>query len=283
MSALSNLTARDRMVAVIGVVVAIIVAFWLLAITPRRNQANDLSNQVDQAQSQLDSVRSTLASEQAAKASFSRSYSELTRLGEAVPADDDVPSLLYQIQNAANNAGVDFATIQLTAGNGGGTSTSSGTPLPPGATVGPAGFPIENFTFNFSGNFFRLSNFFQRLERLVSDQGDFLAVSGRLLTLNSISLTAAQGGFPQINAAVTATAYIVPAAQGLLGGATAAGPATSASSTSTSGSPTGTTTNVTPTSPPAAAPTSSTTSTSSTTTTPGAATTSTTSTTASTG
>ena len=278
---LPSLTPRDRMVVVIGAVVAIIVAFWLLAITPRRDQADQLGTQVDQAQAQLDSARSTLASEQAAKASFRRSYAELTRLGEAVPADDDVPSLLYQIQNAASEAGVSFSTIQLAPANSGAASSPSSTPLPPGAAVGPAGFPIENFTFNFSGNFFRLSNFFERLQRLVSDQGTFLTVSGRLLTLNSITLQQAGSGFPQISASVAATAYIVPAAQGLLNGATAAGPATPASSTSTSGNPSATTASATP-APGASAPTpapAATTSTTATTSTPTGSTTSTTSTT----
>ena len=236
---MSSMTSRDRIVLSVGVAIAIVVAFWLLLISPRQDTLSNLDTQLDQANSQLATVRATLAAEEAAKRSFSRSYAELTRLGEAVPADDDVPSLLYQIQSAANNSGVDFRTIALSAaGTSGGASASAApTSLPPGAAVGPAGFPSENFTFSFQGNFFRLSNFFERLQRLVIDDGSFLTVSGRLLTLNSITLAAATSGFPRIDAEVNATAYIVPASQGLLNGATAAGPGSGiASSTSSSGS-----------------------------------------------
>jgi hypothetical protein len=224
------MTARDRMILVVLLAVGAIAAAWLLAVSPRREQASRLTTQVTTLQSQLDGLQSTLAQQQAAKASFGRSYAMLTRLGEAVPADDDVPSLLYQIQHAASQAGVDFRTIQLQGGGGAAApsgSQYSGVQLPPGVAVGAAGFPSENFSFTFRGNFFRLSNFFARLENLVVSSGSSLAVSGRLLTLQSIGLQQDAAGFPQIDATVSATAYVVPAAQGLLAGATAAGPAAS--------------------------------------------------------
>jgi hypothetical protein len=53
-------------------------------------------------------------------------------------------------------------------------------------------------------------------------------VSGRLMTLNAISLGAGPKGFPQITASISATTYLVPAAQGLLNGATPSGPGTGA-------------------------------------------------------
>ena len=64
-----------------------------------------------------------------------------------------------------------------------------------------------------------------------------VSVSGRLLTLNAINLGAGPAGFPQISATINATAYLVPPTQGLLNGATAAGPATGgATAVSTPGS-----------------------------------------------
>jgi hypothetical protein len=46
------------------------------------------------------------------------------------------------------------------------------------------------------------------------------------MTLNAITLGAASQGFPEMDATVSATTYLVPAAQGLLNGATTSGPAT---------------------------------------------------------
>src|SRR5205085_12562212 len=99
---------------------------------------------------------------------------QLAKLGEAVPPDDQVPSLIYQVQSAAQAAHVSFRGLQLAAGGGSaaapsstsglstsGSTTSGSSPaaasdLPPGASVGAAGLPTEQFTFTLAGNFFHL-------------------------------------------------------------------------------------------------------------------------------
>lgn len=251
------MTGRDRIVVlVVGVVVAIGAA-WMMIISPKRDQASKLQSQISSTQSALNAARSQLAQGQAARQAFRDSYSTMVRLGEAVPTDDNVPSLIYEVQSAASKAGVDFLglTLNPSASNGtpnivtpsSTTSSSTGatptttppsptTPpagstalsapvLPPGAVAGPAGFPIEPFTFTFQGSFFHLANFFGRLERFVVSAGQRLAVSGRLLNLDAINLGPGPGGFPQITATVSATTYLLPASQGLVDGATPVGPA----------------------------------------------------------
>jgi type II secretory pathway pseudopilin PulG len=229
-------TARDRAVILIVCVLGAVAGSWLLVIQPKRGEAAKLADQVNSAQSQLDSARAQVAQGEAAKGSFASSYTTLVRLGEAVPSDDNMPSLIYQLQSAATTTGVDFRSLTLNPGASAATAATPGpsssasaaqavvASLPPGATVGPAGFPIEPFTFTFRGNFFRLSNFFGRLQQFVITNNQQVSVSGRLMTLNAISLGPGPRGFPQITATISATTYLVPAAQGLLGGATAGGP-----------------------------------------------------------
>ncbi len=102
------MTTRDRtVIIVVGVLVAI-AASWLLVIGPKRSEASKLGSEVSAAESKVSNAQATLAQDEAARASFARAYSEIARLGEAVPADDDVPSMLYQIQSAASLAHVDF-------------------------------------------------------------------------------------------------------------------------------------------------------------------------------
>lgn len=253
------MTGRDRIVIVVVAVVVAIGAAWILVISPKRDQASKLEGQIQKAQTSLNDARSQLAQGETARRAFRTSYATLVRLGEAVPTDDNVPSLIYEVQSAATKAGVDFQGLTLNPSAAAGapnvatppTSTSSGstssapstatstpaptatgttTPsLPPGAVIGPAGFPIEPFTFTFQGNFFHLADFFARLQRFVVTSGKQLTVSGRLLNLNAISLGPAPQGFPQITATVSATTYLLPASQGLVDGATPAGPATSTS------------------------------------------------------
>jgi hypothetical protein len=268
------MTGRDRKVIAAVCVLAAVIAGWLLVIGPKRSQASKLESQITTAQAQLNSARAEVTQSETARKSFSGDYAALVRLGEAVPPDDNVPSLLVELQRAAAATGVDFRNLALVPGAGAGsapaptpapttpttssssssTSTTpastaapstpapastttpasssaavvsaSATALPPGAAVGPAGFPTEEFTLTFEGNFFRLSNFFQRLESFVTVSNSRVAVSGRLMTLNAITLGAASQGFPEMDATVSATTYLVPAAQGLLNGATTSGPAT---------------------------------------------------------
>jgi hypothetical protein len=242
-------TSRDRNVIAVVVVLVAIVAGWLIVIQPKRSEASSLGSQVSAAESKVTTERATVVQDEAARSSFASSYAELARLGEAVPADDDVPSMLYQLQNAASETHVDFRALTLDAQTATATpaastssKSSSGSPtsaaaaaasdssLPPGAAVGPAGFPTENFTLTFQGNFFHLSNFFNRLEALVQVTNRRVLVSGRLMTVNAITLGPGAGGFPTMEASVSATTYLVPAAQGLTAGATASGPAGSGTS-----------------------------------------------------
>ena len=251
------MTGRDRIVLIVVGVLGAIAASWILVISPKRDQAAKLETKIQSVQSSLSSARAELSAGLAARTKFHQSYTTMVRLGEAVPTDDDVPSLIYQISSAAAKAGVDFQGLTLNpapassapatpppapaTGTTGTTPTTPAAPtpttaaatatagngLPPGVGIGPAGFPIEPFTFTFQGNFFHLSNFFARLERFVVADNKHVSVSGRLMSLDAIQLTPGAAGFPQIAATVSATTYLLPTNEGLVAGATPMGPAPS--------------------------------------------------------
>jgi hypothetical protein len=239
------MTGRDRTVIMVVLALAAIVAGWLLVVSPRRSQASALNGQITSVQSQLTSARSQVAAGEEARTAFTGQYAQLARLGEAVPPSDDIPSLIYQVQSAAQAAHVSLRALQLSPGSSSSSpstssssSTASSSTLPPGAAVGAAGLPTDQFTFTLAGNFFNLANFFNRVENFVVSSKNHLLISGRLMTINAISLAPGSNGFPQMTANVSATTYIVPPTQGPTDGATAAGPGTTSShpQTSTSGS-----------------------------------------------
>jgi hypothetical protein len=249
-------TTRDRIVILIVLALGSVVAGWMFVVSPKRDQATKLSTQITAEQSQLSAAQGQVAAGESAKKAFAGQYAQLAKLGEAVPPDDDIPSLIYQVQSAAQEAHVSFRGLQLSAGSSSATTpTTTPTPstgsssttgaastaqIPPGAAVGAAGLPTEQFAITLSGNYFHLSSFFNRLESFVVSSNSRLLVSGRLMTVNAINLVPGPNGFPQITASVSATTYIVPPTEGPLGGATQAGPApsTSQAQTSTSGSST---------------------------------------------
>jgi hypothetical protein len=277
-------TARDRTVALVVAAVALLGAFWFLALSPKRKDASDLGAKITEAQQRLDTARQSVATATAAQKRYDVDYAVIAKLGKAVPADDDVASLVYQLNHVSQDAHIDFRSIKLNSSgatapppapavaqaasaNGNSSSSSSttstsssttpppsstpvaGVPatqsaaagLPPGSTVGSAGFPTMPFSFVFDGSFFNMEHFFDGIQRFATANGDNLTVRGRLLTVDSFALTASRFGFPKVKASINATAYLVPQSEGLTGGATPAGPGgapAAASTTAPSGSST---------------------------------------------
>jgi type II secretory pathway pseudopilin PulG len=235
------MSTRDRTILGVVCLIAAVVVPWLLLISPKRAEASKLQTQINAVQSQLSSVQAQLTQGEQARAQFASSYTTLVRLGEAVPTDDNTPSLIYQLQAAAKKSRIQFQSLTFNAGQGGGSSSSSSTSgastLPPGATVGPAGFPVEPFTFTFGGSFFHLADFLGRLQRFVTATNRNVSVSGRLMSLDGITLAPNPNGFPQVTATIAATTYLLPASEGLLNGATPTGPATSTTQTVSNPSP----------------------------------------------
>ena len=234
------MTRRDRLALTVIVVAAVLAAFWFLGLGSKRKDADSLGAKVTAQETRRDAARQNLAAYQAARGSYRTNYTTVARLGKAVPAENDVPSLIYQVDSTAKAAGIDFQSLKV--------SGNAGTPTPPApapaptsssdsdasattastAPAGAASFTTVPFSFTFTGSFFKLSEFFERLQNYIKASNKRVAVSGRLMTLDSIDLAAGPDGFPQITATAEATTYLLPADQGLFNGATATSPSTQA-------------------------------------------------------
>jgi Tfp pilus assembly protein PilO len=249
-------TARDRTVLIVVGLLALLGGFWFLAISPKRKAASEVTTKVAAAQTRLDTAQASAASADAARKQYSSDYATVARLGKAVPVDDDMPSLVYQLSHTAKVNHVDFRSIKLTstgaapaaptgvaaavASANGNTSASSATPaatvttaLPPGATVGAAGFPTMPFSFDFNGTYVHMQRFLKAIDGLTAVKGKSINVKGRLLTVDGVNLKAGPKGFPDVDATVAVTAYLLPADEGLTDGATPETPATGTASTAT--------------------------------------------------
>lgn len=243
------MTVRDRNVLLVVGVLAALAASWFLMVAPKRQEAAELTGKVAAAQTRLDSARLSAAAAEKARSSYAADYATVARLGKAVTVDDQVPSLLYTLQSIAERYRIDFRDM-----TGGGdqpapqpqNSTSAGqaaavaatedksdskdqgaAPAAPAApeAVGTAGFPTMPFSFTFEGTYFDMERFLRAVDRLTVVDGKQITVRGRLLTIDDVTLTAGEGGFPRVQAVVGATAFLLPAEQGLTAGATQAGPA----------------------------------------------------------
>jgi hypothetical protein len=234
-------TARDRIVVLVILGAAVLAGFWFAVLGPKRDEVKAVEADLAKQEQRLAGAQSTLAAAERAKASYAADYATVARLGKAVPADDDVPSLVYQLESAADGARVDFASLRLNGtGAGASTAPSSGgsaaatqaaaATLPPGASVGSAGFPTMPFSFIFDGRFGSMISFLRNVEHFTRVDGDQVSVSGRLLSIDGIALEAGEDGFPDVKATLSATAYLLPAEGSAAEGGAAQGQSGSAAS-----------------------------------------------------
>jgi Tfp pilus assembly protein PilO len=233
---MSKLSSPKNAVIAGALAVALVVgAFWVLAISPKREEASKLDTQAEQVRGSLAQHRSEIATAEEARREFAADYEHLVVLGQAVPGSDETASLLVQVNHIADHAHVRFATLALSSEGGGESSEvpppaieASGEPasptevaastLPLGATVGEAGLAVMPYALNFTGSFFHVADFIKGLDSLVKTQSEKVSVDGRLLTVNGFSLQAAKAGFPQLEATFSVTTYLTPPGQGLTGG-----------------------------------------------------------------
>ncbi len=237
---------RDRIVLTVVVVLAVLGGGWMLVVSPQRKQASKLDAEVTSAKATLAAAEGELAHARAAQTQYASAYSSIVNLGKAVPAEAEVPSLIYQLAQASNQQQVDFNSIS--SGAGATTSTSSSSAVAT-AAASAAGFSQMPFTFVFNGGFFDLEHLFKQLSAFTTRTGaGTLKVSGRLLTIQSVKLAplilnTAAGKKPKhtLSGTITATAYELPAGQGVTSGATAISPTGAAPASSTTGAASSTT------------------------------------------
>jgi hypothetical protein len=235
----------------VAAAVALVAAYWFMALAPKRERLSTLDKDMVAAKQTLAQSEQEKLQFAQAQVQFPTLYASLGRLGKAVPADEETPSLLVQLNDAAARANVDFRSIELkldlaeklaaaatsvdqpaappgapatgTTGATGATgaagstaTTATGVAVPAGAGTGTLQ-PLP-FQYKFNGSFYNLENLIHNVTRLVDSRNRELAISGRLIVIQGFALK-------RTKVTIVATSYMLPADQGLFAGATAAGPA----------------------------------------------------------
>ncbi len=231
------------------VIAAIATGFWIIALSPKREEADKLSARVEKLESSLAQYRSEAQTSLAARKGFPRAYQQLVVLGKAVPGNDETSSLLVQVNQIADAAGVRFQTLKLNDTAAGeaeaGVAASAGSEpvsateasaslLPLGASIGTAGLGVMPYTLTLEGDFFQIADFIQGLDAMVKTQNEKVAVDGRLITIDGFSLEPSpEANFPALQVTFAVTTYLTPPTQGITAGASPSGPESSTTLTST--------------------------------------------------
>ncbi|HXA55039.1 MAG TPA: type II secretion system protein GspM [Solirubrobacteraceae bacterium] len=236
------MTGRDRIVIMVVVVAVVLAGGWLLAVSPERKRDAEARAQVQSAHQQLEAAQTKAASARSAQRRYAAAYSSVVGLGKAVPPSDEVPALIYELDLASDQRGVNFNSI--TSGSTTGSSATASASAAASAAE-PTSFAPMPFTFVFKGSFARLAQLLGTVEGFdTRTNTGGLTVNGRLLTIQGAEIALESGGGETIqgsspsttlSATITATAYVLPAPQGLTGGATPLGPSGASSASAGSG------------------------------------------------
>ena len=258
------MSRRDTYIVTVVAVLGAVAAFWFLALSPKRESLSALDKDVAEARQVLDQARQEKVKFAKDQIAFPRMYANLSRLGKAVPPDEDVPSLLVQLNHAAVKARVNFHSVELKlalaekvaqeaaesdpappAGEGGAAAppaagaeggeapaggeaapAAAGAPAPAaGATADPAAAPAAAGQFEVLPFEYRFKGDFFDLEDLIHNMTRLVERRNQELAVTGRLITIQGFTMKRGSITVLATTYMLPADQGLFAGATPQGPA----------------------------------------------------------
>ncbi|HZC75179.1 MAG TPA: type 4a pilus biogenesis protein PilO, partial [Gaiellaceae bacterium] len=197
---------------------------YFAAISPKRSTAANLKQQTAAVQAQIDQNRSTAFM----KALPAVRAASVFSLSKAMPSQLETADVILQLNQLAVASGISFDQIAPQ----GATSTSvSSTPDP---------FAAEPIQVQFTGSFYGLLAFLQRLRNLVRVENGHLNATGRLFDVSDVAFAAGPKGFPQITATLTVNAFVPQAPQPVTAtpGSTDTTSTTTTSTTTTTSNPT---------------------------------------------
>src|SRR5918994_1209752 len=138
----AEVKGNDKTIFVIVGVVVLAGLFWMMAISPKREEASKLDKEAEDLRAQVSLQQQTAVFGEQARREFPEYYGRLVTLGKAVPEQADSASLMIQLNDIAGVNDVKFAGIALSQGTGGaGTSTTAATGAAPAAPAAPEAAP----------------------------------------------------------------------------------------------------------------------------------------------
>lgn len=252
--------AKDKkitnlVVASMLVVAVFAAAFWIVLLSPKKDEAAKLDAHVERLEASLAQHQAEVDAAEVARRDFPVDYQRLVVLGKAVPSDDETASLFVQVNRIARSATVRFQALSLEASSSDAEPTATApaageevsateaaaSVMPLGAAIGPAGLAVMPYQLTFTGDFFEVARFIEGLDSLVKTNNEEVGVDGRLITVNGFSLTEnSETHFPNLEATFSVSTYLTPPSEGATAGASPAGPPEAESTpvaTTTGGAP----------------------------------------------
>ncbi len=105
------MTGRTRLIAAIAGALALLLLFYFFLIRPRRAELAEVRAQVAAEEQRTATLQLELQRLQELQANAPQLEAELAEIRQYVPRNHETANFIFQVQDAANEAGVDFVTI----------------------------------------------------------------------------------------------------------------------------------------------------------------------------
>jgi type IV pilus assembly protein PilO len=171
--------------AAFGIVVVGLLVFFLL-INPIRGDIGELNTQIDAENQQIARLNQELQMAESTRSDGRRNQARLLELAKMIPSSAEIPSLILQLQDLANKAGIKWTQI----------SPGEGKPVD-GTT-----YQIIPLSLSFEGNFYDVTDFIYRAEQMV-------AGPGRLLAVKDVGLTPLDATGVKLGVRMTVYAFMI--------------------------------------------------------------------------
>jgi Tfp pilus assembly protein PilO len=189
---LKNLSGTAQVALVAAVLLLVVVLGWFAVISPKRSTAASLKKQTAAVQAEIARNAST-AFTQALPAVRSASVFSLT---QAMPTKLNTPGVILTLNALASDSGLSFDSIQQ------GAAVSSTTL----ATTDP--FAAQPINVQFTGSYYNLLAFLQRMRNLVRVENGRLFTAGRLFDVTNVTLAEGRNKWPQVQATLTINEFV---------------------------------------------------------------------------
>lgn len=183
MRKLSELEFKQQMMVIAVVAILILIIFTIL-LKPKISQLSEISAIQQQEEQKFDTLNATIIRLKSVKQRTQEIEARLAEIGKAIPETAEVPSLLVDLQDIANEADIDFLSIR------------------PSSLTEQDGYAISPFEITINGYFYDLVDFLYRLEKLP-----------RLLKVTKITISEGEAGLPNISVSITANAFVLSKGQ----------------------------------------------------------------------
>lgn len=222
---LASLSPRAQVAVVAGALLLVTVVGYFALVSPKRSTAADLKKQTKAVQAQIDQNKSSAFT----KALPAVRAANIFKLTQAMPSQLDTPDVILQLNQLAEDSNLTFDQVQ--PGAGGSTGSTLDTTDP---------FAAEPIQVQFTGSFYNLLTFLQRLHNLVRVENGNLFTAGRLFDVTDVTFAEGVKGWPQVQATLVIDALVpqTPVSAATTPGATDTTSTTTTGTTTTTSNPT---------------------------------------------